>query len=247
MDHRRKRKAARRHIALAAALALLALCCAGCVETAEGRQAKQGKEQMEAWLKTRDDAKQAAVLTAATERERPAPDRTEMTEFVFGKYRLDGAKYDYWIDVKTGEIFTSERMAAFKSACYELMLSELGVDGSNCVGLCNVDFARAPRDTVMPAEIDDPAGYARAHLHTDAFGAFLWLVCSASEAPPGRWTQKDTADWNQDKARICVMPAGEALPEFGNGVNLGYYYFRDFAGDKYQLSREAVEYTPAAS
>ena len=37
---------------------------------------------------------------------------------------------------------------------------------------------------------------------------------------------------------------GEALPEFGNGVNLGYYYFRDFEGDKYIMTSQAVEYTP---
>ena len=232
-----------RRIAVILAIALLALGCAGCVETAESRQAKQGKEQMEAWLKTRG-AKNASVDTAYTEREKPAPDRVEMTQFVHGDYRIDGQKYEYWVNVETGEIFTSERIAQFKAACYDLMLEALGVDGAHCVGLCNVDFARAPRDTVIPAEIDDPEGYARAHLHTDAFSAFLWLVCSASEAPSGRWTAEDTADWNQDVARVCVVPAGEALPEFGNGVNLGYYYFRDFEGDKYIMTSQAVEYTP---
>lgn len=233
-------------IALFLALALLALCCAGCVETAESRQAKQGKALMEAYLKTRDDVKKTSVDTARTERERPAADRLEMTQFVFGKYRIDGKEYEYWVDVGSGTIFTSERFAQLRAACYDLMLSELGVDGAQSVGTCVAVFPAAPRDTVMPAEITDPAAYARAHLHSDELVMILWLVCSASEAPPGRWTAEDTAGWNQDEARICVMPAGEALPEFGNGVNLGYDYFRNFEGDKYKLSDGAAEYTPHA-
>ncbi len=232
-----------RRAALLLACVCFLLSCAGCFETAESRQAKQGKELMEAWLKTRD-AKKASVDSAATDRTRPAPDRIEMTRFVHGDYRIDGQKYEYWVDCETGEIFTSEHIAAFRAVCYDLMLSELGVDGAQSVGLCTADFARAPRNTVMPAEIGDAADYARSHLHSDECKLNLWLVCAASEAPPGRWTAEDTAGWNQDEARVCVMPAGEALPEFGSGVNLGYYYFRDFTGDKYELSSEAVKYTP---
>ncbi len=234
-----------RTIALLLSCACLLLCCAGCFSTPESRQAKQGKELMEAYLKTRD-AKKVSVDSAVTDRERPAADRIEMTEYVMGKYRIDGQEYEYWVNVKTGEIFTSERLKEFEAVCYSLMLSELGVDPARCVGLCNVVFFCAPRDRVMPVEIGDPASYARSRLHSDEFGAYLWLVCSASEAPPNRWTAENAADWNQDEARICVMPLGEALPEFGNGVNLGYSYFRDFTGDKYHISAQAVEYTPGA-
>ena len=99
----------------------------------------------------------------------------------------------------------------------------------------------------MPVEIEDPASYARRYLHSDMFSVQLWLVCSASEAPANRWTAEDTANWNSDEARVCVMPSGEDLPEFGNGVYLGYNYFRNFTGDKYLMSSEAVEYTPEQS
>ena len=232
-----------RAIAVLLALAVFALGCAGCFSTPESRQAEQGKALMEDYLKTRG-AKKASVDSARTERARTAPDQIEMTQFVYGKYRIDGQEYEYWVNVKTGEIYTSERMKDLEAACYDLMCAELDVDPAKCEGLCNVDYIDAPRDNVLPAEIEDAAAYARSHLHSDAFGAYLWLVCSASEAPPNRWTAADAADWNQDEARVCVMPVGEALPEFGNGVYLGYSYFRDFTGDKYQISAQAVEYTP---
>ena len=234
-----------RYSALALAIALLALGCSGCFSTPESRQAQEGKALMEAYLKTRD-AKKVSVDSAKTERDRPAPDRIEMTEFVFGKYRIDGQEYHYYVNVKTGEIFTTERMEDLEAACYDLMCAELGVDPARCVGLCNVDYIDAPRDIVLPAEIEDAAAYAREHLHSGAFVAYLWLVCEASEAPPGRWTAADTADWGADEAHICVLPAGEALPELGNGVYLGYNYFNNFAGDKYLLSSTAAEYTPRA-
>ena len=233
-----------RSIALSLALTVFALGCAGCFSTAESRQAAQGKEKMEAYLRTRSDAKKASVVTATTDRVRPAPDQIDMTEFVFGKYLLDGQEYAYWVNTETGEIFTDERCAEFRAACYALLLSELGLDGARCVGICNADFTRAPRTTVMPAEIVDPEGYARSHIHSDEFSLSLWLVCDASEAPPNRWTAEDTADWNLDKARICVMPRGEALPELGNGVNLGFTFFQNFEGDKYILSGGAAEFTP---
>ena len=232
-----------RWAALVLAAALLALCLAGCFSTAESRQAKQGKELMEAYLKTRD-AKKTSVDSATTDRSRPAPDRVEMTEYVQGKYRIDGQEYEYWVNVRTGEIFTSERFEEYKAICYTLMLEALGIDPSRCVGLCNADFTHAPCDRVMPVEIDDPASYACGHLHSDAVSLSLRLVCSASEVPPGGWTAEDAADWNQDVAWVCVLADGEALPELGNGMNLGYYYFRDFTGDKYKLSSEAVEFTP---
>ena len=234
-----------RGAALLAGFVFLFLCCSGCFSSAESRQAKQGKDMMETYLKTRG-AKKVSVDTARTSRERTAPDRIEMTDFVFGTYRIDGQEYEYWVDVGTGEIFTSERLAEFEAVCYDLMLSELGVDPAHSVGLCNAYFLRAPRDSVMPVEIEDPEAYARSFLHGDEFSVVLWAVCGASEAPPNRWTEEDTADWNRDEARVCVTPAGEALPAFGNGVNLGYSYFRDFTGDKYELSSEAVRYTPAA-
>ena len=234
----------RKWIALALA-AVLALCCAGCFSTPESRQAKEGKALMEAYLKTRD-AKKVSVDSAKTERDRPAPDRIEMTEFVYGKYRIDGQEYEYMVNVKTGEIFTTERMADLEAACYDRMCAELGVDPAKCVGLCNVDFIEAPRDTLLPAEIEDAASYARTQLHSDAFVACLWLVCPASEVPPGGWTAEDTAGWHDDVARICVMPAGQALPELGNGVYLGFTYFQNFTGDKYVLSAGGVEYTPGS-
>ena len=242
-----KRSTARKAISCtAAALAamLLALCCAGCGGTAERRQAQQGKALMETYLKARDDAKKVFVDTAYTDRTRPAADRIEMTEFVHGDYRLDGTKYEYWVNTATGEIFTSERREELRSVCYDLLCAELGVDPAHCVGTCVAVFPDAPRDTVLPAEITDPAAYARGHLHSDELVLSLWLVCTASEAPPERWTAADTAGWNQDEARICVMPLGEALPEFGNGVNLGYDYFKNFTGDKYKMTSAAVEYTP---
>ena len=40
------------------------------------------------------------------------------------------------------------------------------------------------------------------------------------------------------------MPAGEALPELGHGVYLGYTYFQNFTGDKYQVSEGAADFTP---
>lgn len=230
-------------IAVVLTAAALALGFAGCFSTAESRQAKEGKALMEAYLQTRD-AKKVSVDSAKTERDRPAPDRIEMTEFVYGKYRIDGQEYEYFVNVATGEIFTSERMEALEAVCYDLMCAELGVNPAKCVGHCNVDFIDAPRDTLLPAEIEDAAAYARGRLHSDEFAAFLWLVCEASEAPPGRWTAEDTAGWNNDMARICVMPEGKALPEPGNGVYLGFSYFRDFTGDKYQLSEGAADYTP---
>lgn len=233
-------------ITIVLVLTLFVLCFTGCFSTAESEQAQRGKELMESYLKTRG-AKKASVDTAKTDRERSAPDRIEMTEFVLGKYRIDGQEYEYWVNVETGEIFTSERCAQFEEICYTLMREELGVGGAHCVGLCNAYFIHAPHDGVMPAEIEDPASYARSHLHADEFGLVLWLVCDASEVPPGGWTAADTADWNQDEARVCVLPAGEALPEFGNGVNLGYSYFRDFEGDKYEMSSASVEYTPHLS
>lgn len=230
-------------LALALAVTLLALGCAGCFSTPESRQAKQGKALMEAYLQTRD-AKKVSVDSAKTERSRPAPDRIEMTTFVYGKYRIDGAEYDYFVNVRTGEIFTAERMKDLEAACFDLMCAELGVDPARCEGLCNVDYIDAPRDSVLPAEIGDAAAWARSHLHSDAFVACLWLVCPASEVPPGGWTAEDTADWNDDVARICVTPAGEALPEFGNGIYLGFSYFQSFTGDKYVLTGNSAVFTP---
>jgi hypothetical protein len=230
-------------IAVVLALALPALCLAGCFSTPESRQAKEGKALMEAYLKTRD-AKKVSVDSAKTERDRPAPDRIEMTEFVYGKYRIDGQEYEYLVNVRTGEIFTTERMDDLEAACYDLMCAELGVDPARCVGLCNVDFIDAPSNRLLPAAIEDAAAYESSHLHSDVFAAYLWLVCPASEVPPGGWTAEDTANWNHDEAHVCVMPAGEALPELGNGVYLGYTYFQNFTGDKYQLSEGAADFTP---
>ena len=67
-----------RSIALSLALTGFALGCAGCFSTAESRQAAQGKEKMEAYLRTRSDAKKASVVTATTDRVRPAPDQIDM-------------------------------------------------------------------------------------------------------------------------------------------------------------------------
>ncbi len=230
-------------IAVVLTAAALALGFAGCFSTPESRQAKEGKALMEAYLQTRD-VKKFSVDSAAADRNRTAPDSIEMTEFVFGKYRVDGQEYKYFVNVKTGEIFTSERLKDLEAACYARMCAELGIDPARAVGLCNVVFFDAPGDDVMPAAIEDVAACARENLHADAFGSYLWLVCEASEAPPGRWTAEDTAGWNNDMARICVMPEGKALPEIGNGVYLGYTYFQNFTGDKYQLSEGAADYTP---
>ncbi len=230
-----------RPLACILAIVLFALGCAGCLSTARGRQAAQGKDMMESYLKTRG-VKKYAVDTAYAEVNRVAADRLEMGDFVHGDYRINGQKYEYWVNVGTGEVFTTERIDEFRALCFDLILEELGIDRARCVGLCNADFMSVSVSNVMPAEIDDLAAYARSHIHSDDLCLWLWLVCSASEAPPGRWTAEDTADWNLDEARVCVLPDGSPLPESTKG--LGYSYFRDFNGDKYVLSGTAFEFMP---
>ena len=87
-------------------IAFFAVFLTACYGTPD-EQTGKGREIMEAYLSERSP-ESYSVDTAYKDLLRTAPDTVEETCFVHGDYRIDGDRYEYWVNTDTEEIFSSD-------------------------------------------------------------------------------------------------------------------------------------------
>ena len=203
-------------------IGILALFLSACYGSPD-EQTQKGRGIMEEYLSGRDQ-KSFSVDTAYKELERTAPDSVTATCFVHGDYRLNGEKYEYWVNTDTGEIFTSERIEEFRQVGYDLMLEKLGIDPEDCRGTCDI-ISDSPRSWVMPVDVDS-YDYIRDGFDNGEAGMAVWLAVKGNGFTEDRWTLADTSDWNESKAYIeIISDAEEPFPD-----GFGIYRFNDWLG-----------------
>ncbi|MCR5337121.1 MAG: GNAT family N-acetyltransferase, partial [Lachnospiraceae bacterium] len=103
-----------------AALLLLTGCVSG-----EGEQKKPGRDLMNEYFQ--NAGKKASVETIYADVTRPDADRLEMSDYVKGTYRLGKDSYEFWANVETGSIYTSERLMEFGESVLKLQADRLGL------------------------------------------------------------------------------------------------------------------------
>ena len=116
---------------------ILALIFSGCV-AGESEQKKAGMTIMKSHFA--DTGKKASVTSIYADVTRPAADRLDMTDYVKGTYSIDKESYDFWANVKTGSIYTDERMQEFYDSILHSQMGKLGFDVENCT--CDVYINR---------------------------------------------------------------------------------------------------------
>ena len=103
-------------------LLLTVILFTGCVQ-GEYEQVRAGQKLMEEYFA--ETGRQASVTEIYADVTRPEADRLEMSDFVKGNYKLDGEKYEFWTNVETGSIYSSESLQEFSDSILKIQATVL--------------------------------------------------------------------------------------------------------------------------
>ena len=201
-----------------------ALLLTGCVQ-GESEQKKAGQKLMEEYFA--ETGRQASVTEIYADVTRPAADRLEMSDFVKGNFKLDGEKYEFWANVETGSIYTSERLKEFGDSVLKIQAEQLGFDASNCTCYASVTIkpeftgesgnSRGQTDTVtlndvLPVTVTDMDEFAEEVLTSEHVFVRSFIICRSN--PIKDDTEPiDIPGWTNDQITVCVVDdPGAILP-----------------------------------
>ena len=211
-------KIARRMVSALLALSLL-LALAGC---GSGSELKTGRKLIRDYLPGRG----SEITEIYVEMLRPDGTKPVSSDFVKGKFRLDGAEYDFAVNTVTGEIYTSEHLPEFSASCGAQLLSRLGLDARACLTDCRMTLYTAPWQepnpewpwersclgSVLPVDVADMDAYAAQAIADENITVRLYVACRSNELYKGRWTDADLAGWNDTQAELFGFAPGEPFP-----------------------------------
>ncbi|MBR4183893.1 MAG: hypothetical protein IKQ56_08760 [Lachnospiraceae bacterium] len=202
----------------------VALLLTGCVQ-GENEQVRTGQKLMEDYFA--ETGRQASVTEIYADIARPAADRLEMSDYVKGNYKLDGDKYEFWANVETGSIYTSERLQDFSDSVLKIQADKLGFDISNCTCYASLTIypeftgepgnSRGQTDTViltdvLPVTVTDMDGFAEKALESEHIFVRSFIICrknpfaADAESP-------DIPGWREDQITVCELKDPDtALP-----------------------------------
>ncbi|MBR6316653.1 MAG: hypothetical protein IKR58_06595 [Lachnospiraceae bacterium] len=198
--------------------ALLALCLlTGCV-AGESEQKKAGTQLMKAYFE--ETGKKATLQGVYADVTRPAADRLEMSDYVKGTYKLGEQTYDFWVNVETGSIYTSERMQEFSSSILKLQAEKLGLDFENAA--CTSSITMPPSFTgetgnsrgqedevtltdVLPVTVTDMDAFVKDVLEREDVFVHSNIICRKVPAGIGDGQQPEVLEWKNDQITISLM------------------------------------------
>ncbi|MBR4760891.1 MAG: hypothetical protein IK078_12200 [Lachnospiraceae bacterium] len=198
--------------------ALMAVCfLSGCV-AGESEQKKTGSQMMKAYFK--ETGKKATIQGLYADITRPAADRLEMSDYVKGTYKLGDATYDFWVNVETGSIYTSERMQEYSESILKLQAEKLGFDFENCTCTASITMppsftgetgnSRGQEDTitltdVLPVTITDMDAFAGEVLEREDVFIRSHIICRKIPEGIGTDQQPEVSEWKNDQVTITLM------------------------------------------
>ena len=226
-------------------LALALLLLGGCAD-GEGEVKKTGKKLINEYLAGRG----AVIEECYADVQRPDADKLIVSDFAKGTFRADGESYEFAVNVKTGEIWTSERTAECTECCIRLLEERLGLEPTACKARCmmwtdapawqtpNADY---PDETaylgqVVPVGIEDMEAYAAQAIADGNIRIDADIFCTEPLSEE-RWTLDDTADW--DDVTVWLYAVDELPRE-----EITYDMASGFTGEQLKLtSKEIVRKT----
>lgn len=200
-------------------IAVLLLALSGCGSA----ELKTGQRIMKDYLSGRG----GRLTESCVELLRPDGTRAVASDYVKGKFRIDGQDYEFAVNTVTGAVYTSERMPELQSRCTAQILSRLGLDADGTVTDCLVELYSQPWQTpdeewpwarsflgcVLPADVGtDMDGFAAQYLADPDVRVLLFVACRADELSAGRWTPAVLSGWNKVEIQLFGIPADEPLP-----------------------------------
>ena len=197
---------------------------------------KKGRALMETYLGSRGSGKYL-VNNVYRDLDRVAADTVVATDFVHGEYTIDGEKYEFWIDMNTEEIFTSENKKELERIGVELMTERLGLDPGTCFGVSTVSADGCPRAWVTPIGIDCEE-YMRTGFDSGSVHMTVFFWVKADDPGVYGWPEEDMSDLNGSRAYIMfISDPEEPLPQ-----EYGYNQYEDWEGVKCMISKDGVEW-----
>ena len=197
-------------------LLLTAILFTGCVQ-GENEQVRAGQKLMEEYFA--ETGRQASVTEIYADIARPAADRLEMSDYVKGNYKLDGEKYEFWTNVETGSIYSSESLQEFSDSILKIQADQLGFDVSSCTCYASVTIdpeftgepgnSRGQTDTVilmdvLPVSITDMDGFAKIALESEHIFVRSFIICRKN--PLNADTKSvDIPGWTNNQITVCEL------------------------------------------
>ncbi len=194
-----------------------ALLLTGCV-SGEGEQKKAGRNLMNEYFQ--NAGKKASVESIYADVTRPAADRLEMSDYVKGNYRLGKDSYEFWANVETGSIYTSERLMEFGESVLKLQADRLGLDADCCTCYAAVTIepeftgemgnSRGQTDTVtlndmLPVSITDMDAFAKEALESEYVSVRSFIVCRSNPLSSDA-KELSFPEWKNGQITVCEMP-----------------------------------------
>lgn len=198
---------------------------------------QKGRALMETYLESRGSG-EYQVNTVYRDLDRVAPDQVVATDYVHGEYTVDGEKSEFWIDMNTEEIFTSENKKELERIGTDLMADRLGLDPAVCSGVSTISANdHSPRPWVAPADIDCEeymrTGLASGSVH---IAVFFWV--KADDPGAFAWSEENLSDLNGSKVYVMFLSdAAEPFPE-----EYTYSQYEDWEGMKCVITSDGAEW-----
>ena len=211
---------------------LLPLC--GCVE-GEGEQVNAGRRMMKDYFAK--DGRGASLVSIYADVTRPDIDRLEISDFVKGEYKVGNETYEFWANVETGSIYTSEKLEEFSASVLKIQAAALGFDPADCSCYASITIepgftgesgnSKGQTDTVtlndvLPVTITDMDAFAASALESGDVSVGSYIVCR-SFPTEDTLSQYDLSEWKCGQITFCLLDDPDtALPTDKYDI-LGYW------------------------
>ncbi|MCR5686076.1 MAG: hypothetical protein K6G81_11810, partial [Lachnospiraceae bacterium] len=127
--------------------------------------------------------------------------------------------YEFWANVETGSIYTSERLMEFGESVLKLQADRLGLDADRCTCYAAVTIepeftgemgnSRGQTDTVtlndmLPVSITDMDAFAKEALQSEYVSVRSFIVCRSN---PLSSDEKEFSfpEWKNGQITVCEM------------------------------------------
>ena len=160
--------------------------------------------------------------------DRPAQDYSYVTDYGKGEWVTEDGTIDFACNIKTKEVYTSEKREAFEKACIQVFSRELGLDPdrydmalrftlwSDPVDLGEEYGERShPLGAVLPTDISDMDGYAEESFRNENMSLSFIITLRDGETPP-ELSELDMLDW-QNTMVTAVDGNGNQLERITTG------------------------------
>ena len=213
---------------------ILLLPLYGCVE-GEADQVAAGRKLMKDYFAA--SGMNASVASIYADVTRPDIDRLEISDFVKGEYRLGNENFEFWANVETGSIYTSERLEEFGASVLKVQADRLGFDPADCSCYASLTMepeftgesgnSRGQTDTVtlndvLNVTITDMDAFAKEALESEYAFVRSFIVCR-SMPTEDTIAQYDLSAWKCGQITFCLVDDQNAVLPTEKYDILGYW------------------------